>query len=158
MAELNASVIARLDTMVRRFDEIEAELANPAGGFDQARYTALVKERAALEETVATYRRYRKVQDEIDGSEALLREGSDAELRELAAEELKELRVSKAQLEDQLALLMVPKDPDDEQRRLHRGSCGRRRRRSGDLCRRPRAHVHALCRVARYARRAGLRK
>ncbi len=113
MAELNASVIARLDTMVRRFDEIEAELANPAGGFDQARYTALVKERASLEETVNTYRQYRKVQDEIDGSEALLGEGDDAELRELAAEELKTLRVRKAQLEEQLALLMIPKDPDD---------------------------------------------
>jgi peptide chain release factor 1 len=113
MAELNASVIARLDTMVRRFDEIEAELANPSGGFDQARYTALVKERASLEETVNAYRRYRKALDEIDGSEALLGEGGDAEMRELAAEELKDLRVRKGQLEDQLALLMVPKDPDD---------------------------------------------
>ena len=114
MAELNASVIARLDTTVRRFDEIEAELANPAGEFDQSRYTALVKERASLEETVATYREYSKVQDEIDGSEALLGEGSDAELRELAAEELKDLRARKTQLEDRLALLMVPKDPNDE--------------------------------------------
>ena len=113
MAELNASVIARLDTMVRRFDEIEAELADPAGGFDQTRYTALVKERATLEETVTTYRQHRKVQDEIDGSEALLGEGSDAELRELAAEDSKSCACTKAQLEDQLALLMVPKDPDD---------------------------------------------
>ena len=92
MAELNASVIARLDTMVRRFDEIEAELANPAGGFDQARYTALVKERAQLEETVNAYRRYRKLLDDIDANEGLLREGGDAELRELAEEELKDSR------------------------------------------------------------------
>jgi peptide chain release factor 1 len=113
MAELNASVIARLDTTVRRFDEIEAELANPAGGFDQARYTALVKERASLEETVTTYRQYKKTIDEIEGNEQLLGEGSDAELRELAADELKELRVRKIQLEDELATLMVPKDPDD---------------------------------------------
>jgi len=113
MAELNASVIARLDTTVRRFDEIEAELANPSGGFDQTRFTALAKERAQLEETVAAYRRYRKVLDDIDGNEGLLREGGDAELRELAEEELKELRMQREQLETELSVLMVPKDPND---------------------------------------------
>jgi len=121
MAELNASVIARLDTMVRRFDEIEAELANPSepalssskGGFDQTRFTALVKERAQLEATVAAYRRYRKVLDDIAGNEGLLREGGDAELRELAEEELKELRPRSVELEDELSVLMIPKDPSD---------------------------------------------
>ncbi len=113
MADLNASVLARLDAMVRRFDEIEAELAHPAGGFDQVRFTALVKERAQLEETAATYRRYRKTLDELEGSEALLRDGSDPELRELAEEELKTLRARRAQLEDELRVLMVPKDPSD---------------------------------------------
>src|SRR5271156_5524834 len=121
MAELNASVIARLDTTVPRFDEIEAELANPSepalssskGGFDQTRFTALVKERAQLEATVAAYRRYRKVLDDIAGNEGLLREGGDAELRELAEEELKELRTRSAELEDELSVLMIPKDPSD---------------------------------------------
>ena len=71
MADLNASVLARLDAMVRRFDEIEAELANPAGGFDQVRFTALVKERAQLEETAATYRRYRKTLDELERAQKM---------------------------------------------------------------------------------------
>ena len=113
MAELNASVIARLNTTVRRFDEIEAELANPAGGFDQERYTGLVKERAQLEETVNAYRRYRKVLDEIVANEGLLREGGDAELRELAEEELRDLRTQLEQLVHELSVLMVPKDPSD---------------------------------------------
>lgn len=112
MAELTASVLTRLDTMVRRFDEIEAELANPAGGFDQERFTALVKERAQMEETVAAYRRFRKTLDEIASSESL-RDASDAEMRELAEEELKELRVRKVALEDELQVLMIPKDPND---------------------------------------------
>ncbi len=99
--------------MVRSFDEIEAELANPSGGFDQARYTALVKERAQLEETVNAYRRYRKLLDDIVANEGLLREGGDAELRELAEEELKELRPQREQLETELSVLMVPKDPND---------------------------------------------
>ncbi|MDE2481872.1 MAG: peptide chain release factor 1 [bacterium] len=107
------SVLARLDTMVRRFDEIEAELANPQGGFDQARFTALVKERAQMEETVAAYRRYRKTLDELAANDALQRETSDPELRELAEEEAKELRERREQLQSDLQMLMIPKDPDD---------------------------------------------
>ncbi len=84
MAELTTSVLARLDTTVRRFDEIERDLANPAGGFDQARFTALVKERAQMEETVAAYRRYRKTLEELEASQKLVNETSDSDMRELA--------------------------------------------------------------------------
>lgn len=114
MAELTESVLARLDSTVRRFDEIEASLANPAGGFDQARYTALVKERAQLEETVSAYREYRKTLEELRANEALQREADDAELRELAEEEYKELRARRDRLQDELQVLMIPKDPNDD--------------------------------------------
>src|SRR5579875_3316195 len=113
MADLTDSVLARLDATVRRFDEIEASLANPAGGFDQARYTALVKERAQMEETVNAYREYRKTLDDLRANDALLRETNDAELRELADEEAKELRARRDRLEDELQVLMIPKDPND---------------------------------------------
>jgi len=113
MAELTASVLARLDTTVRRFDEIEAELAHPAGGFDQERFTALVKERALMEATVVAFREYRKALDEMRASEELLRETTDPEMRELAEEELKALRARRVELEVELQVLMVPKDPND---------------------------------------------
>ena len=114
MAELTSSVLARLDTTVRRFDEIERELANPAGGFDQARFTALVKERAQMEATVSTYRRYRKTLEELQASQELVNETSDPEMRELAQEEVKELRALRDRLEDELQVLMIPKDPNDD--------------------------------------------
>jgi peptide chain release factor 1 len=114
MAELTQSVLARLDTTVRRFDEIEASLANPQGGFDQARFTALVKERSQLEDTVAAYRAYRKALGESAESEKLARESDDPEMRELADAEAKELRAKTLQLEDDLQRLMIPKDPNDE--------------------------------------------
>ncbi len=114
MAELTTSVLARLDTTVRRFDEIERELANPAGGFDQARFTSLVKERAQMEETVAAYRRYRKALEELEASQQLQNETTDPDMRELAQEEIKELRAQREQLEDELQVLMIPKDPNDE--------------------------------------------
>ena len=47
--------------IAKRFDEIEAGLAHPAGEFDQARYTALLKERASIEPAVQAYRAYKKV-------------------------------------------------------------------------------------------------
>jgi len=103
---------ARLDTMARRFDEIEAQLANPSGDFDQAKYTALVKERAQLEPPVQTYRRLRNVRREIQENAALARAG-DAELRALVEEENEKLREREGALDAELAALMVPRDPND---------------------------------------------
>lgn len=107
------SIQARLETMLRRFDEIEAELANPGGSFDQARYTALLKERARLEAPVATFRRLRKTRDEIASSEALARE-SDGEMRALAEDEARALRERERELQDELQGLMIPRDPNDD--------------------------------------------
>ena len=104
----------RLETIAKRFDEIEAELAHPAGEFDQARYTALLKERSSIEETVETYRRYRKTLEEIASNDELLKDRGDAELHALAEEEAKSLRDRRKDLEDRLQLLMIPKDPDDD--------------------------------------------
>ena len=98
--------------MVRRFDEIDAQLANPTGSFDQARYTALVKERAQLEPTVAAYRQLTAARAQIAANEALLRH-DDAELRELAEEENATLRERVEALDAELARLMVPRDPND---------------------------------------------
>ena len=110
---MNDTLQGRLETMARRFDEIEAELANPSGAFDQSRYTALVKERAALEEPVAVHRRLSKTRTELEESEALAR-ASDGEMRELAQEEADALRERARGLEAELAQLMVPRDPNDD--------------------------------------------
>jgi peptide chain release factor 1 len=98
--------------MARRFDEIEAELANPAGGFDQTRYTALVKERAQLEPPVQAHRQLAQLRAQINANEVLAR-SEEGELRELALEENRALLDRTAALEDELAALMVPQDPDD---------------------------------------------
>jgi peptide chain release factor 1 len=99
--------------MARRFDETEAELANAGGSFDQARYTALVKERALLEPPVRAYRELRRVRDEIVANEALAQSG-DGELRDLAEEENDRLRDRTTALEGELAQLMLPRDPNDD--------------------------------------------
>ncbi|HEY1867400.1 MAG TPA: peptide chain release factor 1 [Candidatus Cybelea sp.] len=98
--------------MARRFDEIDAQLANPSGAFDQSRYTALVKERAQLEGPVQTYRRLSDVRAQIEANDALARQ-SDGELRALAEEENAALRPQVDELEAELSRLMVPRDPND---------------------------------------------
>ncbi len=104
----------RLEIIARRFDEIEGELAHPSGEFDQSRFTALVKERSAIEETVAAYRRYKKTLAEIAANDELLETPGDADIRALAEDEAKSLRERRKALEEQLASLMIPKDPDDD--------------------------------------------
>jgi peptide chain release factor 1 len=103
----------RLESLSKRFDEIEAELANSGGTFDQVRFTALVKERAALEEIVEAYRAFRKLLSEIEANEGLLLDRSDPELHELAEEEVKALRERRRELEARLTELMLPRDPND---------------------------------------------
>jgi peptide chain release factor 1 len=102
----------RLESLSQRFDEIEAALANPGDTFDQARFTALMKERSQIEETVMAFRAVRRVVREIAENERLLA-GEDRELAALAEEELESLRAERKPLEERLQELMLPRDPND---------------------------------------------
>ncbi len=114
MAELNDGMIERLRSAARRFDEIERELGNPSGSFDQARFTALSKERATLEPTVAAFRRRERLHGEMGEAEALARSAGDPDLRALADEEIASLRERLSALDAELQELMLPRDPDDD--------------------------------------------
>ncbi len=105
--------LARLESLSKRFDEIEVALANPGDTFDQARFTALVKERSSIEETVATYREYRSLLRDVAANDELLADKSDPEMHELAAEEARALRERRREIEARLTELMLPRDPND---------------------------------------------
>ena len=104
----------RLETLSQRFDEIEAALANPGDAFDQARFTALMKERSQIEETVAAYRAVRDLLRDIAANEALAADAGDPELAAMAQEELENLRARRKPLEERLQELMLPRDPNDD--------------------------------------------
>ncbi len=114
MAELNEGMVERLRTAARRFDEVERELGNPSGSFDQARFTALSKERATLEPTVAAFRRRERLESELSEATVLARSAGDADLRALADEEIGSLREQLSALEGEIQELMLPRDPDDD--------------------------------------------
>jgi peptide chain release factor 1 len=108
-----SNIYDRLEQMSKRFDEIDAALADSSRPFDQERYTALTKERAQLEEPVDAYRSYQRLLPEIAANDALLSDRSDPELHALAEEEAQVLRERRKMLEDRLNALMVPTDPND---------------------------------------------
>ncbi len=105
--------LERLEALSRRFDEIDSELANMGGGFDQAKFTALGRERASIEETVEAYREHRDLLREIAANDALLAEKGDPAMHELAEDEAKSLRKRRAELEARLTELLLPRDPND---------------------------------------------
>jgi len=104
----------RLEALSKRFDEIEATLAQMTGAFDKERFTAIVRERAAMADAIEAFRRYRAVEREFVANEALLANERDPEMRALAEEELDRLRDARQRIEEELQLLMLPKDPNDE--------------------------------------------
>jgi peptide chain release factor 1 len=109
-----SSLYDRLEQSSKRFDEIDAALADTSRPFDQERYTGLARERSQLEEPVAAYRAYKKLLAEIAANDALLGDRSDPEMHALAEEEARSLRERRKDLEERLQLLMIPTDPNDD--------------------------------------------
>ena len=104
----------RLKDAELRFGKIEEMLADPETVSDITKYTELLKEYKALEPTITKYREYLKIDEELREARELADSGDDPELRELAAEEIKELKSRLASAEEELKLLLLPKDPMDE--------------------------------------------
>jgi peptide chain release factor 1 len=103
----------RLKQIQHRFDEVTELLSSPDIVNNQAQYKALTKEHSDLQGIVEVYRKYRRVTGDIDANKELLDSESDKELMALAEEELENLTKQQAELEEELKLLLMPKDPDD---------------------------------------------
>lgn len=104
----------RLRDAEKRYVAIEAMLSDAETVADMEKYTALMKEYKSLSPLIEKYREYVKTEKLITDSRALLDSADDAELRELAAEEYKESKERLSALEEELKILLLPKDPMDE--------------------------------------------
>ena len=105
-------MLEKLAEVEKRYGELDRLLADPQLLSNQREYAKVAKERADLEEVITCYRQWRKVDKEIEENRELLNEKDEA-LRELAKEELVALQEEKQNLESQLKLLLLPKDPND---------------------------------------------
>ena len=103
----------QLDKIASHFDELEVQMAQPEIVSDYNKFNQLAQERTEIEKVVETYRLYRGVQAEIADNRELI-QGDDPEIRELAELEIESLTEKEASLENELKLLLVPKDPQDE--------------------------------------------
>ncbi|MDZ7267158.1 MAG: peptide chain release factor 1 [candidate division KSB1 bacterium] len=106
-------MLARLDKLESRFAELNELLSRPEVVANPRRLREVAKERTELEAIVAKYHAYKALQHSIADNRRLLEESDDRELRELAAAELQELEARLPALEEELKLLLVPRDPAD---------------------------------------------
>ncbi|MBR4186596.1 MAG: peptide chain release factor 1 [Clostridia bacterium] len=104
----------RLNEAEARFLRIEEELADPAVTADIERYTALLKEHATLAPVIEKFREYKKAVSDAADARAILDSESDPDLLALADEEYKAERDAAAKAEEELKILLLPKDPLDE--------------------------------------------
>ncbi|MNO28699.1 Peptide chain release factor 1 [compost metagenome] len=109
---MKASLRNKLETIQDRFEELTALLGDAEVISEQTRFRAYSKEYAELEPVAATWQRWCKVQDDLDGAQALLKD-SDPDMREMAVEEVREAKEQAAELESQLQRMLLPKDPND---------------------------------------------
>ena len=107
-------MIDKLQKVEDRFREIESQLGDPSVVANVDRFTKLTRELATLEPVVKKFREYKKILAQIDEDKILLETADDDELKAIAGEELAELRKSKAELDKELPILLLPRDPNDD--------------------------------------------
>ncbi len=103
----------KLDEYVLRHKELETLISDPDIMKDMRRYRDLMQEHAHVSELVETYNRYRDTDGQLQETKELIASESDAEMKEMAKEELSELETSLEKLEQELKLLLIPRDPLD---------------------------------------------
>ncbi len=104
----------RLQSLENKYHELETRLSEPDIFKNQEQYQLLTKERADLNLLVNTFRRFQQVEVELEADQTLLKTETDEEIKELAREEIQVLKEKLAELEEELRLLLLPKDPKDE--------------------------------------------
>ena len=103
-----------LQVFENRYEELTLKLYDPQTAGDREAFAALMKEHKELEPIVEAYRAWRQCQQDLAGARELLESEGDRELRELAVEEIREREERGRALEEELKLLLLPKDPNDE--------------------------------------------
>ena len=104
----------RLEDLLIRMEEILSELQEPDVANDQKRFRKLMKEQNDLSPIVEAYKEYKTCKQTIEDSLQMLEEESDEEMRELAKEELNDAKARVEELERELKILLLPKDPNDD--------------------------------------------
>ena len=101
----------KLEAVEKKYEELTKKIADPEIIARTSEWTVYMKEHAEIEEVVLKYKEYKKVKENLAEAEEMLK---DPEMKELAEEEIKNAKESLPKLEDELKILLIPKDPDDD--------------------------------------------
>ena len=107
-------MVDKLKEIEKRFLDVEGELSKPEVVNNMKKYTSLNKEYKSLGKIVKKYSELKKIVSGIDDAKLVLNKEKDEEFREMAKVELDELSDKKNQIEEEIKVLLIPKDPDDE--------------------------------------------
>jgi peptide chain release factor 1 len=108
------TLFEKLNQIEARYDEMTQQISSPEVLSDSARYQKLARQHAELGEMVAKYREWKENEKHLAGAKQLLSEAEDAEMKQMAHEEARACEERKVQLERELKLLLLPRDPNDE--------------------------------------------
>ena len=101
----------KLEAVEKRYDELTQMISDPEVIFNHTEWQKLMKEHASIEDVVLKFREYKKVKQAMEEAEELMK---DPEMKELAEEEYYGNKEKIPQIEEELKLLLIPKDPDDD--------------------------------------------
>ncbi|MEW5806533.1 MAG: peptide chain release factor 1 [Acidobacteriota bacterium] len=104
----------KLEQIEEKFERLAKAMSDPEVVADKIKYREHARLYSELEDVVSKYREYRKVKEELDQAREMIRASEDEELRKLATEESDQLTGKLATLEEEIKLLLLPKDPNDE--------------------------------------------
>ncbi|MBP9569868.1 MAG: peptide chain release factor 1, partial [Aeromonadaceae bacterium] len=110
---MKESVIRKLEGLQERYEEVQALMGEPSVINDQERFRNLNKEYAQLEDVVAGFQRFQQVTADLAAVLEML-DGDDADMRAMAQEELSEAKAAVERIEQELQILLLPKDPKDD--------------------------------------------
>jgi peptide chain release factor 1 len=110
---MKASIVAKLEILVERYEEVQALLGDPGTISNQEKYRELTKEYSQLEEVVLSFKAFQGAQDDLVAAELML-EDDDEDMREMAQDEIIEAKNAVEKLESELQILLLPKDPNDD--------------------------------------------
>ena len=107
------TLLEKLDGLTARFEEVSTLITDPSVISDQQRYVRLTKEYKELENLMQAKKEYEELLTNLDGSKQILLHEDDAEMKELAREEIAGCEERIPQLEEEIKIMLVPKDPED---------------------------------------------
>jgi peptide chain release factor 1 len=106
-------LLGKLQAIKDRWDEVAKQIVDPAIIADMSKYAKLMKEYKDLEIIVDAYKEYKNIIDNIASSKEVLKNETDEDFKEMAKAEINELTPRKQELEDEIKVLLIPKDPYD---------------------------------------------